>query len=305
LPGSSSGTGVNECDAQLSPAMFKHKLLNLLLLVILLVLATTIYFSEEPDDRLPLLTDADPGSITSIDIQHNNSRTSISRQADDHWQITQPITIAANNFRISSILKLLNAPVHKRYALDEIDTDRIGLKNPDTTIQLDAYNIAFGITNPATNLRYVRLDDAVYTIEDVYYPLLSSFFGTLVSLNLLPPDSKIEKLILLNQTIAKDDKGRWQSNIDFSADNMVSTMQRWQTQQAFGIHQYMQREPLGEVFIYLKGQEQPISYVVTDTDPWLIIARPELGLEYHLDIENYKLLLSPTNGDIPQSTDEQ
>ena len=274
--------------------MFKHKLLNLVLLVILLSLATTIYFSEETDTQLPLLTVADPGSITSIEIRHNDNHTSISRQTDDRWQITQPISIPANNFRISSILKLLNAPVHTRYALDEIDLDSIGLKNPATTVQLDAYNIAFGITNPATNRRFVRLDDAVYTIEDVYYPLLTSYFGTLVSLNLLPPDSKIEKLILLNQTIAKDEKGRWQSNTEITADSIVDTLQRWQTQQAFGIHQYMQRQPLGEVFIYLQGREQPISYVVTDTAPWLIIARPELGLEYHLDIENYRLLLSPT-----------
>jgi len=280
--------------------MFKHKILNLLLLVILLSLATTIYFSEETDNRLPLLTDADPGSITTINIQHNDSSTSINRQADDHWQITQPINIAANNFRISSILKLLNAPVHNRYTLDEVDLDKIGLKNPKTTVRLDAYSIAFGMTNPATNLRFVRLGDAVYTIEDVYFPLLTSFFGTLVSLNLLPPDSQIEKLILLNQTIARDDQGRWQSNIDITADNMVNTIQRWQSQQAFGIHQYMQRKPLGEAFIYLKGKEQPIDFVVTDTDPWLIIARPELGLEYHLDIENYKPLLSPTgSGEAP------
>jgi hypothetical protein len=283
--------------------MFKHKKLNLLLLVILLSLATAIYFSEETTTQLPLLTAADPNSITSINIRHNDNSSSIIKQPDDLWQITKPINITANNFRISSILKLLNAPVHNRYAVNEIDLDSIGLKNPATTVQLDSYNIAFGNTNPATNLRFVKLDDAVYTIEDVYYPLLSSFFGTLVSPNLLPPGSKIEKLILLNQTIAQDDKGRWQSNIDISADNIVNTIQRWQTQQAFGIHQYIERQPLGEVFIYLAGQEQPINYVVTDADPWLIIARPELDLEYHLDIENYKLLLSPTDSDIPLSTD--
>jgi hypothetical protein len=66
------------------------------------------------------------------------------------------------------------------------------------------------------------------------------------------------------------------------------------------VHEYIPREPLGEVFIYLQGQQQAINYVVTDTDPWLIIARPEIGLEYHLDIENYKLLISPAGGDEKQ-----
>jgi len=54
----------------------------------------------------------------------------------------------------------------------------------------------------------------------------------------------------------------------------------------------MQRKSLGDVFIYLK--DQPIiNYVITDTDPWLILARPELDLEYHLDIEAYKNLITP------------
>lgn len=277
--------------------MFKHKIVNLILFVILVSLATTIYFSEEPDIQLPLLTRVDPNSISSIKIVHNGSSTSINKQQHDRWQITQPVNIAANSFRISSILKLLNAPVHNRYSLKDIDLDNIGLRNPEITLQLDEYTVFFGMMNPVTNLRFIRLNDDIYTIEDVYFPLLSSFYGTLVSLNLLPPDSKVEKLILLNQTIDKDDKGRWQSNIAISADDVVNTIQYWQTQQAFGVHEYMQREPLGEVYIYLQGQQQPVSYVVTDTDPWLIIARPEIGIEYHLDIENYKLLISPTGGD--------
>ncbi|MDX2457889.1 MAG: hypothetical protein QNL87_10310, partial [Gammaproteobacteria bacterium] len=59
--------------------------------------------------------------------------------------------------------------------------------------------------------------------------------------------------------------------------------------------QYLQRKKLGEVFIYITSSPQPIRYLVTDTDPWLIIARPEIGLEYHLDIEAYDKLISPTD----------
>jgi len=277
--------------------MFKHNILNLALFVILVSLATTIYFSEETDYSLPLLTDADPNNITSINIQHNASETRIVKQQNDHWQITRPIDIAANNFRISSILKLLNAPVHNRYAIKDLDLEKTGLNDPEITVQLDGYTITFGVMNPVTNLRFIKLNDAVYTIEDVYFPLLSSFFGTLVSLNLLPPDSNIEKLILMNQTIAKDDKGRWQSNIDISADDVVNVIQHWQSQQAFAVHEYIQRGALGEVFIYTKDQQQPVNYVITDIDPWLIIARPELGLEYHLDVEKYKLLINPAGSD--------
>jgi Domain of unknown function (DUF4340) len=279
--------------------MLKNNILNLILFIFIISLASVIYFSEEKSTELEKLSATDITDITSITIRHNQNTTilfkqkGISKQKDKHWQITQPVSIAANDFRIKSILKLINAPVHNKYSVNKIDLKKIGLDKPDTSIKLNDKTIAFGVTNPATNLRYVKLEDFVYTIEDVYYPLLSSSFGALVSLKLLPENSEITKLILINQTISRDDKGLWQSNIGISADNINKTIDHWKNDLAFGVHGYMQRNSLGKVFIYIKNQQQPISYLITDTDPWLILARPELGLEYHLDIEFYNKLIIP------------
>lgn len=273
--------------------MNKLNILNLVLFIVVISLAFIIYFSEEQDTRLKLLTDIKPNDISSIQIHHNNHSTSISRLDDSQWQITRPVSVAANNFRISSVLKLINAPIHSSYTLAEIDIDKIGLAQPVTTVQLDETTITFGIINPATNLRYVRMNDAVYTIEDVYFPLISSHFSTLVSLNLLPAGSSIERLVLTNQTISKDDNGLWQSDADISADNIVKILDHWQHNQAFGAHEFMQRDDLGEVAIHLQNRPQAIRYIISDTDPWLILARPELGLEYHLDKEAYEQLIEP------------
>ena len=273
--------------------MYKNNILNLVLFLVVISLASIIYFSEEVNTELDRLTALDVADISSISIQHNSNTTAITKQADGHWQITRPVNIAANDFRINSVLELVSAPVHSRYPVNEINLANIGLDNPVTTIKFDELSIAFGIVNPATELRYLRLGDFIYTIEDAYYPLLSSHFGTLVSLNLLAKNSRIVKLILVNQTISRDDKGLWQSNIDISADRINETIEHWQENQAFGVHSYIEREPLGEVFIYLDNLQQPVSFIITDTEPWLIITRPELGLEYHLDIEAYDKLIVP------------
>jgi len=273
--------------------MSKNNILNLVLFIVVIALASVIFFSEQPETELDRLSLLDASDISSISIQHNSKSTTIEKQADGHWQITRPVNIAANDFRINSLLELLSAPVHSSYSSNEITLGNIGLEQPETTIKFDELSIAFGTVNPATELRYLRLGDTIHTIEDVYYPLLSSHFGTLVSLNLLPQNSRTEKLILLNQTISRDDAGLWQSNIGLSADRINETIEHWQQDQAFGVHSYLEREQLGEVFIYLQGREQPTSFVITDTDPWLILARPELDLEYHLDIEAYDKLVFP------------
>jgi len=273
--------------------MYKNNILNLVLFIVVISLASVIYFSEEISTELDRLSAINVDEITSITIQHNQNTTAITKQQDGHWQISLPVNIAANDFRINSVLELVNAPVHNKYSIDEIDLANIGLDRPVTTIKLNELSIAFGIVNPATELRYIRLGDYVYTIEDVYYPLLSSHFGTLVSLNLLPNNSLVEKMILANQTISRDDKGFWQSNIAISADSINKTIDHWQNDQAFGVHSYLEREQLGEVFIYLQDQQNPVSFIITDTDPWLVLARPEISLEYHLNIEAYDNLIVP------------
>lgn len=278
--------------------MNKKNLLNILLLIVATTLASIIYYSEDESTLLEQLTSIDPDSISKITINHNNNTTLINKQSADHWLITHPVTIEANNFRISSILKLINAPVHNHYSANELDLNKIGLADSKTKITFGDNTFTFGIINPATNLRYIKFKDQVVTIEDVYYPLLSSHFGTLVSLNLVNtdnniPNSGIEKLILLNQTISKDDNGLWTSNIDYNANNIAKTIDDWQSTQAFGVHEYLQRKQLGEVFIFIKGQSQSTSYIVTDTDPWLILANPHTGLEYHLEKEAYAKLIIP------------
>jgi hypothetical protein len=273
--------------------MHKKNLLNLILFIIVLTLASVIYFSEDENTELVKLSAVNVSEITSITIQHKQKITTIDKQKDNHWQITKPVNIAANDFRINSILKIINSPVHSQYAVSEVSLAKFGLDKPVISIKFNDQNISFGIINPATNLRYIRLDDSIYTIEDVYYPLLSSNFGTLVSLNLLPKTDRIEKLILVNQTISRNKSGALQSNIDISADTVNKTIDHWLHDQAFGAHEYLDRNVLGEVFVYVKEQQQPISFLITDTDPWLILARPEIGLEYHLDIQAYDNLITP------------
>ncbi len=272
-------------------------LLNIFLFFIVLLLAAIIFYSEDISTDLETLTRINSSTIQSIGIQHNKNKTTLTKDADQHWHITSPIDIAANDFRINTILKLLNAPVHKRYRSSEIDMQKIGLLDPATSITFNNIKISFGITNPATSLRFIRIGETISTIQDVYSPLLSSHFSTLVSLNLLPADKStfpgLKKLVLINQTLNKDDKGFWHSSLNISADRINKILEHWQHDQAFGVHQYLERKNLGDVFIYRQQPVQKIHYQITDTDPWLILARPEIGLEYHLDIDAYDHLIAP------------
>ena len=53
------------------------------------------------------------------------------------------------------------------------------------------------------------------------------------------------------------------------------------------------RESLGTVQVHIEGRQAPITFEITDNDPWLVFARPELGLEYHFNLDAYDSLLRP------------
>ena len=282
--------------------MLKKNLLNLFLLCLFGLLSFLVINTEPENNLLDPLTTLSPDTVSEITIKHKQYMSHLSRSADDNnWHFTKPININANKFRISSVLKLLTAPVHGHYPLTDIDLEKTGLSKPATTITLDHHRIAFGIINPLNNLRYVLYNKQVYLIEDVYSPLLSSHFTTLVSLELLPGDSKIYKLVLPHQEIFKDEKNLWKSTQALNSDKIIQTIQAWQNHQAFAVHQYLPRPSLGTIKVFLEPVEKStdqhnssfVEFQVTDTDPWLILARPDLKIEYHLDLDNYNTLIEP------------
>ena len=122
---------------------------------------------------------------------------------------------------------------------------------------------------------------------------MSSQIGTLVARELIHADAKITKLILPEHTLSRDDNDLWRTEQDISSDAIIETIYQWKHKQAFSVHDYMQRDPIAEILVYLDTSETPIQFYITDIEPWLIIARPDINLEYHFNLEDYDALLRP------------
>jgi len=273
--------------------MQSRLLVNLGLLLLVAVLGFLVFTSEDKDSDAPdILTNIKTESIHTITIRHNNRVTNIEK-TNGHWQITSPTNIAANDFRIGTILKLLSTVSHADYATDSIEPGKYKLEPADTSVMFNKLQIDFGMINPINNYRYVKVNNRVHLIDDHHYPLLSSQLGTLVARTLLPADSKINKLVLPEQTLALNSKEIWQSTKEISADAIVETLNNWRNTEAFGVHDYFERESLGAIKVYIDNVYEPIQFFITDVDPWLVIARPDIKLEYHFNLELYDSLLRP------------
>ena len=274
--------------------MKSRTLLNIVLLLLVVVLAVYMYMTDQQQetDGTEQLTPLSADKVNRIDIQHNQRHIVLSKQGNS-WRMLQPINVDANSFRIDTLLKMLNTFSHSAYPAAGLELDKYGLSEPGTSVTFNDTSIDFGIVNPINNYRYVRVADTIHLIDDHFYPLLSSQTGTLVARELLPGDAVIEKLELPGLTLYRDENNFWRSNGDISPDDINETLHQWKNGQAFGVHNYMTRDPISEIKVYLSGNTDPVIFYLTDTDPWLILARPDLDIEYHFNLEFYDRLLNP------------
>ena len=275
--------------------MQSRSLLNLALLALVILLSVYVYTTQQRQARetsSPALTSLSADAVTRIGIRHNQRQIELVK-LDSGWHMRQPIDIAANGFRIDTLLNMLETAVHASYPAVELEPGKYGLADASTAISFNDITIEFGIVNPINNYRYVRVGDSVHMLDDHFYPLLSSQTGTLIARELISGQAAIEKLVLPQLTLYRDENNVWQSSAGTDPDIISATLEHWKTSQAFGVHNYLPRDPLSEISVHLEGEPEPVRFLVTDMDPWLIIARPDLGLEYHFNLEFYERLIQP------------
>jgi len=275
--------------------MQSRALLNIALLSLVVLLSVYVYTTRQQEQAsitAEQLTQLSADDITRIRIRHQQRELMLSKE-NDHWHMLQPIDVAANSFRIDTLLTMLNTVSHASYPAAGLEQDKYGLSGASTTISFNDVTIEFGIVNPINNTRYVRIGERVHLIDDHFYPLLSSQTGTLVARELIAGNAVIEKLELPELSLYRDENNRWHSSSDTDPDAINETLYHWKNSQAFGVHNYMARDSLADIRVYLAGKTEPVHFHVTDTDPWLIIARPDLDIEYHFNLEFHDRLLRP------------
>ncbi|MDT8452314.1 MAG: DUF4340 domain-containing protein [Gammaproteobacteria bacterium] len=278
--------------------MRSQLLTNLFLLVLAIGLGLFLFYDELEQDEIKKLTELSASDINRIHIQHQQ-RVTVLTKSDRQWRLTQPIEIAANQFRIKTLLSILETASDAQYASDELELKKFGLANAETSITFNDRKIEFGTLNPVTGYRYVKTGDQLHLIDDHFYPLLSSQIGTLIATELLPGDAAISKLVLPDDVLSRDEQGHWQSRHGILSEAVADTVYQWTHKQAFAVHDYMPRESLGEIEVFLENSQTPVRFSITDEAPWLIIARPELELEYHFNLEESAALLKPGTAKAP------
>lgn len=256
--------------------------LNTGLLLMFAVLAFIIYQQTRTPQQLSvsryLDSDTTTNSINKIVLTRQSGTISFNL-IHQQWFMTAPYNIKAHAPRIKHLLSLLASPVTQNYPLNDVDITKFGFtNNQENNTVLSGVNIRFNDTfiyighlHPINHERYIIIHDRLLLVQEEVSPLINAQATGFIDLGLLPTDSDSLSL-----------KTQYRDMSRLSAEQLESISLNWQSAQAFAVHQYLPRKQLGRCVV--ADQHNNITFEISDDEPWLILGRSDLGIEYHLDI---------------------
>lgn len=222
----------------------KRNLINLVLFALIVMLVILVVY--EPGKKTsvtpPKLTNLKASNIKHIQI--TRASTNLNEQSiefiknSDGWGMEKPYQLSANNFRIESLLKLLEATSLSQNNLDRLNKNTFGLDKPSATITFnDKISIVFGHNKSLKNHRYVQVGSTLHMIADTFFYQLSAKSESYINHKVLPEKGKVIKLTLPNITLEKEE-AKWNVTPvagEFSADSVNQLITEWQLSQAYDI----------------------------------------------------------------------
>ena len=285
------------------PMISRRWLINYVLILLIVVFTIignryNVQTGYQPENRISTLK---PQNIDRVKIQTADSTVQLSK-VEASWQIESPILWHANNIVVERILGIVNAETDSRLPSSEIDLATLGLQFPKALLTLNETQILFGATNNIGERRYLQIGDMVYLLQDKYLPFLTQGIPGLVDRRLLPRSLPLQSLKLGTTTLEKAADAGWQSTGEDMTDAQARQLvNRWQTLEATQIKTYQAGQtPMQKVIAGLDNGGQIEFYLLAIT-PKIVIARPDLGLQYYLNEKHYYGLLAAPKDEAPAS----
>lgn len=272
--------------------MQTRNLLNIGLLLAVVSLSAAVWFISQNKTSISYLSTLDAAQVTHIVIPREHGDIVLVRKTNT-WLMEKPYALPAHEFRVQSLLGLLQTPVSQSYAADDLDLAQFDLNPARASIRFNEQEIRFGKSNPVNNKRYILSDAHIYLLDDTLYPLISAEAASLINVSPVPASGSIEKITLPEMTLQRSAKNNWidASGKIVAADTAQQLLDNWRDASAFGAHAYMARTGAKPVTIELNNK-MTLHFLVSPENNWLIIGRPEAGVEYHLDAQYRDKLLT-------------
>lgn len=275
--------------------MNKRTLLNLGLLVVIGGLGLVAWL--KPGIKKPVvqppLTALKAAAIHSIRIDRQQSGEVRLQRQGAKWEMLAPRQLPADEFLIKAMLGNLASPTVSHFKLLHAELDRYGLAKPQIRLYLNDTEIDFGATEPLEGNRYVKIGDTVFLTDGSLFYRLNHDALWWIDKQLLPAHAQITAIQLPNATLTLNG-GKWHlqpANPDVTSDAIQKLVDAWHDARAVEVAKPGKGKSRGDVAIELAGRSEPVRFEILANSGFLVLLRPDLGVEYRLDNADRKSLL--------------
>ena len=276
--------------------MFSRRWIINYVLVVLIVIFTyvgnrfDVQTGYQPQQHI---TGLKPENIESVEIQTADTALALKRD-NGGWMLESPIRWPANDINVERLLTIASVETDSRLAANEIDLATLGLKFPKAILRLNDTEVLFGETNNIGARRYTMVGSTVFLLPDQHLPFITQGLTAMVDRRLLPRTNEFIALKLPGFEISRDDNNTWQS-IDadgFEQGQIATLVENWQNLEASRVKLFAaEKMPRQKIrVLFADGQNQ--EFFVMSIDPEIVVANPQIGLQYHFPAELYYQLIS-------------
>ena len=275
--------------------MSSRTLLNLALFTAILgLMLVTLYepgIEGAPEPKR--LTAAEPSAVQRLRMERPDRPSIRFEKQAGVWKMLEPYQLPANSYRIGSLLDIVKTTSHSQLPAADLELERFSLAPANASLFVDELRIDFGGNEQINALRYVRVEDNVHLISDLYYHHMLTPAASLVDHGLLGRDAVPVEIVLPKHRLLRDEE-RWSvipDSEDISADSIVQLVDAWRHAQAIEVKPADTGQGDSTVSVRLNGQDEPIRFHVSAREHAIVFARPDAGVQYHLTESSAEPLL--------------
>ena len=277
--------------------MSRALIINLALLALIALLAAALLLFKPAAEAEPALLAAglDQNTIKRIEIQRQALDDFIFEKEGADWFMRAPLAIRANPARINAMLRLPAS--ESRAQLDPVvhPPDRFGLARPAIIMKLNEHEFRFGHTDAIDQRRYILFNERIHLIDDFLYRQLTTNAAFFAELKLLPEAFNIAKIRFPENELYKVN-GQWQlkTPLDISPARLQRSVNGWRNAVAISAGA-LEASASGRRIGIIDANGRTLEFIIVATEPYLILGREALGIQFHMGSDDAEKLLPREN----------
>ena len=275
-------------------ALFNRTLLNLVLLLAVGGLAAVALLEpgKTPPAVNPAVTPLKAEQVNMLRIEREGEAPVVLERRGKSWRMTSPRDLPAHGIRAAMATAAAEAESLSRVE-HPADPAQYQLEPPRLRLTLNDTELRFGDIDPLHQRRYLRVGESLHLVADTLYPAINRGWPHFVDDALLPAEAKIDAVALPDGTRLQRKEAGWSVTPEGegrSADAAMKLVDAWRFGRALEVSAYSGEGAEEETVVLTLAEGAELRFSILQRTPQLILARPDLGLRYHMGDEGRGLL---------------